>query len=396
MKLRVLMFAWEYPPRIVGGLARVVHGLSHEVTRLGHEVHVVTMDHPGTGPYTLDGDVHVHRVKADEWCPDFATAMNKFNFAMLRLAMKLHMQQPFHVIHSHDWMVSDAANVMKSVFRLPIVTTIHATEFGRMNGIKNDQQRYVDESERLLIERSDMVIVNSAGMAEELVQRWQTPRNKLAVVANGITPSAVQCVQDASALRRKHHLGEGPIILFVGRLVWEKGVHVLLQAGPAILEAVPNATIVIAGTGNYMGELQAMASSLMLHDRVRFFGQANDRALAELYKMAACFVAPSLYEPFGIVALEAMAAEVPLVTSDRGGLAEINLHEKSGLTTFAEDPGSVAYQVIRLLRNPGYAEVLKAAALERVLTEYSWPLIAGQTVRVYETAMNLSLHESLN
>ena len=158
---RVLMLAWEYPPRVIGGLSRVVCALSRELVESGMEVHVVTADHPGTREYDLDQGVHVHRVKSQtDPTPDFLTWISRLNVGMLQYAIKLHRKHNFDVIHAHDWMVTDAAWVLKSGFDIPIVSTMHATEQGRMGGIHTDMQRYVNQLEWRLTFESDRVIVN--------------------------------------------------------------------------------------------------------------------------------------------------------------------------------------------------------------------------------------------
>lgn len=392
---RILMLSWEYPPRLIGGLGRVVCAISREMVAQGCEVHVITADHPGAEEYELDeGGVHVHRVKTQtgskggEWpTPNFITWDARLNFGMLQYALKLHSEKPFDIVHAHDWLVADAAWVLKSV-GLPLVSTIHATEFGRNHGIFTDDSRYIDTVEWRLIYESRLVIVNSSHMFDEVVDHFIVPPEKVITIPNGVFPDKLQSEHGNEILRAKHGVGDGPVLLFVGRLVSEKGVQVLLEAAPAILERHPGATIVIAGAGYYEAELRKLAESKGLSDSVKFFGLANDADLSELYTIADVLVVPSLYEPFGIVALEGMAARVPVVTSDAGGLKDIIEHTVDGITTFAGDPESLAWGILQVLDNPELAGQIKEAARNKVLQQFTWSKITERTLEFYKAALN--------
>jgi glycosyltransferase involved in cell wall biosynthesis len=367
----------------------------------GCEVHVITADHPGTAEYELDeGGVHVHRVKTQtgpdgvDWpTPNFITWDARLNFGMLQYALKLHSEKPFDIVHAHDWLVADAAWVLKSV-GLPLVSTIHATEFGRNQGIFTDDSRYIDTVEWRLIYESRLVIVNSSHMFDEVVDHFIVPPEKVITIPNGVFPDKLQSTDEAAVLRAKHGVGDGPVLLFVGRLVREKGVQVLLEAAPTILESHPGATIVIAGAGYYEGELRALVEAKGLVERVKFFGLANDADLSELYTFADVLVVPSLYEPFGIVALEGMAARVPTVTSDAGGLKDIVEHTRDGITTFAGDSSSLAWGILQILDNPELAGQIKEAARQKVLDQFTWTKISERTLSFYETALGQSALKS--
>lgn len=391
---RVLMLAWEYPPRIIGGLARVVCALSRELVKQGLEVHVVTADHPGTPEYEVDeGGVHVHRVKSqtnklgEKWdTPNFITWDARLQFGMLQHALRLHAEKPFDVCHAHDWLVADAGWVLKSI-GLPLVSTIHATEFGRNHGIHNPDSEYIDTVEWRLVYESAQVIVNSGHMLREVVDHFGAPAEKILVIPNGIEPDKLKNETPVEVLREKHGVGSGPVLLFVGRLVREKGIQVLIEAAPRILEEHPEATIVIAGAGYYEAELRATAVSAGVADHVKFFGNANDVDLSELYTIADALVVPSLYEPFGIVALEGMAARVPTVTSDSGGLMDIIEHTVNGITTFAGDKESLAWGILQVLNNPELAVSLTTAARKKVLEQYTWRAIATRSREAYDFAV---------
>lgn len=388
------MLAWEYPPRLVGGLARVVCAVSRQLVQQGCEVHVITAGYDEDPEYTLDEGVHVHRVRTqtgmdgrDLKTPDFLTWDARLNFGILQYAIRLHRERPFDIVHAHDWLVADAAWVMKS-FGLPLISNIHATEFGRNHGsLPSESSRYIDTVEWRLIYESTQVIVNSRHMLTELTEHFRVPAQKVEIIPNGIDADRLESEYDESVLRAQHALPDGPVVLFVGRLVHEKGIQVLLQAAPSILASHPDATFVIAGTGYFEEELRATAGKLGVAERVRFFGQANDSDLSELYAMADALVVPSLYEPFGIVALEGMANRVPTITSDSGGLIDIVEHMSNGVTTFAGNPQSLAWGILQVLDNAELADQLSQRAREHVVSNYSWKAITARTLAAYHAVL---------
>ena len=385
MPKRVLMLAWEYPPRVIGGLSRVVWALSRQLVKDGMEVHVVTADHPGTEEYSLDDGVHVHRVKSQtDATPDFITWVSRLNIGMLQYSIKLHQEVTFDVVHAHDWMVTDAAWVMKSGFGIPLVSTIHATEQGRMGGIHTDMQRYVNQMEWRLTFESWRGIVNSHHMRNELQHLFNLPVDKIRMIPNGTDPSHFDFEFDPAPLRNLYARAEQKIVLYVGRLVNEKGVQVLLEAAPQVLQNYPGTQFLIVGTGYFMDELKSRAHHLGVDHNVKFLGYVGDEELLKLYKIADIVAIPSLYEPFGIVALEAMAAKVPAVVSDVGGLRDFVRHMETGITTYAGNPQSLAWGLLEVLRNPGLAENLRRNALESVQNVYNWKVISDQTYAVYQ------------
>ncbi|MDZ4832652.1 MAG: glycosyltransferase family 4 protein [Candidatus Melainabacteria bacterium] len=388
MKERVLMLAWEYPPRIIGGLARVVWALSKELAAQGLEVHVVTADHPGTAEHELDGLVHVHRVKTQsDTTPDFMTWVSRLNIGLLQYALKLHQEKPFDIVHAHDWMVTDAAWVLKTGLGIPVVSTIHATEAGRMGGIHTDQQRYVNQMEWRLTFESWRCIVNSQHMYWELNKLFNVPFDKIAVIPNGTDPSHFDFEFDAKPARMMYAAEYQKIVLYVGRLVNEKGVQIMLQAAPMVLSHYPGTQFLVVGTGYFMDELRSQANALGISHNVRFLGYVSDDDLLRLYKIADIVCIPSLYEPFGIVALEGMAANVPVVVSDTGGLRDFVENGQTGITTYTGNAQSLAWGLLEVLRNPDLAAHLRKTAYEKVHTVYNWKAIAHATRDVYESVL---------
>lgn len=398
MKEQVLMLAWEYPPRIIGGLARVVWALSKELANMELDVHVVTADHPGTLEHELDGSVNVHRVKTQtDTTPDFLSWVNRLNIGLLQYAIKLHQEKPFDIIHAHDWMVTDAAWVMKSGFGIPIVSTIHATEAGRMGGnIHTDMQRYVNQMEWRLTFESWKIIVNSKHMLHELNRNFNVPTDKIVIVPNGTDPSHFNFQFDAKPLRANFAAEHQKIVLYVGRLVNEKGVQTLLYAAPMILSHFPGTQFLIVGTGYFMDELKSIAHGLGIDHNVKFMGYVSDEELLRLYKIADVVTIPSHYEPFGIVALEGMAANVPVVVSDVGGLRDFVEHMETGITTYAGNAHSLAWGILEVIRNPELADRLRKNAYEKVQNVYNWKSIAHATYDVYRQVLKAVSIENAN
>ena len=388
MSKRVLMLSWEYPPRIIGGLARVVAELSKQLAANGWEVHVVTADHPGAPEHENDNGVFVHRVKSQtDPTPDFVTWIARLNVGMLQYAIELHRQAPFDIVHAHDWMVCDAAWVMKKGFGIPIISTMHATESGRMKGIHTDLQRYINQIEWRLTFESWKVIVNSTHMLYELHNQFSLPLDKMRVIPNGINPDLFDFEFDAKAARGQFAAEWDKIVLFVGRMVQEKGVQVLLNCVQSITSQCPGTTFLMVGTGYFLDDLKRQAEHLGITRDVKFLGYVSDPDLLKLYKIADIVAIPSLYEPFGIVALEGMAAKVPVVTSDAGGLTDFVEHMANGITTYADNTHSLTWGILQLLRDPELAQRITAEAYDRVCHIYNWKIIARQTAQLYQDVL---------
>lgn len=382
----VVMLSWEYPPCQVGGLSRHVHALARALVRQGSNVHVLTRHAPGLPEQATEEGVMVSRVRPYfHEPPDFCLWASHLNFALLEAGVRLldGLSGPV-VLHAHDWLVAHAARGLKSLFQLPLVVTIHATEHGRNRGIHDRSQQYINDVEWWLTYEAWQVILCSQAMRQEVRQLFHLGDDKLAVIPNGVDlPSDRADRRVAPALLRERFAAPGERLLFhIGRLVPEKGAAVLLEAMPLLLRRHP-VRLVIAGTGPFQAELERRAAALGVADRVHFTGWVADETAAALYHHADVAVVPSLYEPFGIVALEAMALGTPLVASGVGGLNEIVRHGENGLKAVAGSPLSLAEQIDRLLLDRPLARRLAAGARHEVKTRYSWESIAAQTADLY-------------
>ncbi|BDI28316.1 glycosyl transferase [Capsulimonas corticalis] len=400
--MRVIMLSWEYPPKIVGGISRHLYDLAHALKAQDVEVHVVTCEHPGAAAEAVEDGIHLYRVVPQGQANDFIHWVHLLNNAMFARADALVQEllgvdsegnalppsedDPI-VIHSHDWLAFFAGNELKYKYRLPFVSTIHATEYGRNSGINGPIQEYINSIESRLQHESWRVIVCTEFMKRECEKALLTPWDKMDIIYNGVDASKFQLPEfseeERAAFRARFAAPEEKIIFFVGRMVREKGVQVLIEALPKIRWGYHDAKLLIVG-GGHKDHLYNLASYLGMERHVYFPGFVPDEDLMKIYQIIdiACF--PSLYEPFGIVALEAMAAKVPVVVSDAGGLPEVVLNNVTGITTYAGNPNSLGDGILKLLHEPETAKRLAEAAFARLQTDFHWDNIARQTVGTYD------------
>lgn len=391
--MRVLMLSWEYPPKLVGGLGRHVFELSQALVAQGTQVQVVTSEAQGApGREQAAGAWRIYRNSGPELqAPDFLTEIQQLNFGLLEAAIPLAGQAD--LVHAHDWLVSFAARTLKRAFGLPLVATIHATEYGRNGGLHSDLQRYIHGAEWMLGYEAARLVVCSRFMRDEVMRVLTMPADKVRVIGNGIDPRRLQLAEQErsqlAAFRAKLAAPDEQVVLFVGRMVREKGIETLVEAAPRVLAVHPNTRFVLVG-GPSAGWLAERAGALGVGERVRLTGFVPEQDLAKCYACAQVAVFPSYYEPFGIVALEAMAAGVPVVASDVGGLASVVEHEVTGLTTYAGNAESLAWGINRVLSDRPAARARARRAKTRVAQRYTWEQMAKQTAAVYEEAIAVS------
>jgi len=389
--MRVLMLSWEYPPNLVGGLGRHVAELVPALVERGVDVQVVTPKVDDAPPLEEDQGVTIHRVPMPARSggyPDFYTLVRHANESLGAACQQIiESAGPFDLIHTHDWLTAFAARDLKHRNRLPLVATIHATERGRGRGqLSGPEAQRINDAEWELTYEAWRVITTTRYMAEELERYFSTPADKVDIIPNGIDPRRFQELEgvDLSAFRARYALAEEKLVLFVGRIVREKGVEVLVRAMPLVLASVPEAKLVVAGKGPELDYIRQLAWDLDLSHKVLLPGFVSIEDRDRLYKVADCAVFPSLYEPFGIVALEAMAARTPVVVSEVGGLREVVRHGETGITIYPNDIESCAWGIVHTLQHPEWARMRVENAYREVLTVYNWDTIAASTIGVYE------------
>lgn len=393
--MQILVLSWEYPPKSVGGLAQHVYHLCNALANIGEEVHIITVGGPETPLFEKVNQVNVHRVHPYQLsAPDFRTWILQLNISMLEYAINLvNKMGNIDLVHAHDWLVAYAGRAIKHAYKIPMVTTIHATESGRNHGLHNEEQRYISDVEWWLTYEAWRVIVCSQYMRQELKGIFQLPEDKLKVIPNGVNPDDFKTSAGIEELKKKNAPKGERVIFFIGRLVQEKGVHVLLDAVPKIVAHSGPVKVLIAGEGPRKDFLMYKARAMGIENLVDFVGYVNDEARNKLFKMADVAVFPSLYEPFGIVALEAMAAGTPVVVSDSGGLGEIVQHGVNGLKAYVGSADSLADNILNIFNQKGLAEKLQKRAFTEVRDIYSWSAIAHETSGVYREVIS-QYHQS--
>ena len=391
-RLRVLMLSWEYPPVMVGGLGRHVHALATALAAAGHEVTVVTR-HATDAPLeeVLDG---VRVVRAPEDPPAFPLATPSllawtmaFNHSLTRAALHATATDTYDVIHAHDWLVTHTAVTLRDHLGVPLIATIHATEAGRHQGwLPAELNRTIHTVEYWLGHEAARVITCSGYMRWEVSRLLDLDPADIAVIANGVDAPTWQSTPGAVAAARARYAADGPLVGFAGRLVYEKGVQHIVSALPELRDRHPGLRLVIAGDGPYRPELQGEVARLGLERNVHFAGFVG-ADLPATFAASDTVVVPSIYEPFGMVALEAAAAGAPLAVSATGGLAEIVEPGVTGMTFPAKDPSALADAVSGLLADAHAAKRMANQARTMVRTRYGWSSIAAKTAETYRATI---------
>ncbi len=392
--MKILMLSWEYPPYMSGGLGQHVKELAPALLAIDAtlELHIVTPAFGASSSHEIVGRLHVHRVAtalpSDDRVYDDVLAANP---SFVEVAQQvIEDSGPFDLLHVHDWLLSFAAIELQEALGLPLVATIHATERGRYRGaLYSDMSRAIDAAERRLARQAQRVITCSVAMQHEVRDFYDVLSERISVIPNGIDGSRLRRLsgEDLSEFRRRYARPEELIVFNVGRMVYEKGADLLVESAPRVLSQAPDAKFVIGGRGPLFPSLSQRINDLSLHDKVMLTGFLTDEERDQLYVVADVCVFPSRYEPFGIVALESMAAGTPVVVSDVGGLGTVVQHEQTGLTTYAEDVYSLGQAIVRVLNDPQTASARARLAQAYVEDCLAWPVIAGMTCDLYQAVL---------
>ena len=394
--MRLLFISWEYPPNVVGGIGRHVSELVRAFIALTGETtppfHLdLLTPHTGNAPRyeELSESITVHRVETPSVNPmDLFNSVVDNNRYLVSKAKELHDHDPYSLIHVHDWLTASAGIELKHDWKIPLVTTIHATERGRhQSHLPSEISRNINQLEWQVCFESWRLIVCSSYMAGELRSFFDVPLDKVTLIPNGVDVTPFQsCPEDRVRELKARFAPNGEKLLFyIGRITPEKGVQVLLQALPAIREKHPNVRLIVAGRNSE--QLQPLVDELGIRGAVELLGYIDSETRDCLYRGVDAAVFPSLYEPFGIVALEAMAAGCSVIASEVGGLAEVVDHRRTGLTVRVNDTQSIAWAVDQLLTDPVQAQAMRSRALQEVTRSYNWLTIAASTLKMYKAVV---------
>jgi glycogen(starch) synthase len=335
--VRVLIVSWEYPPVIVGGLGRHVADLADALTALGHDIRVLTRgSEPRSRTETING-VPVTRAAVDQLNIDFSSESvlawtQAFEHALIRAGLTLLESWQPDVIHGHDWLVAQTTRTLHERCGAPVVATIHATEYGRQQGwLGEPVPRAIHSVERWLCQNAAAVITCSQFMADQVADLFDLQRGAIAVIGNGIDPGQWQRSPAEVDVARSRYRGDGPLVAFAGRFVHEKGLQELIKALPLLATDYPGLAAVLVGRGPDLAAQQDRAVRYGVADLISWPGFLDGGDLAAVLAAADVVVVPSLYEPFGLIALEAQAAGTPVAVSDTGGLRDLVVDGQSGV-----------------------------------------------------------------
>lgn len=411
--MKIVVLVYEYPPKIVGGLGTYAAEITRKFVMMEHDVTVFTMnDDQGSLPTReIWRGIEIHRplhIDISDSLPDVVAEDVKkwgrgiqlfskilvYNYlSASKLVNELIRKENFKydIVAAHDWLSVIAGITVKRETGLPLVFHVHSTEKGRTLG---NGSEVISSIELRGAKLADMVITVSYAMKDELISLGFPPE-KIHVCHNGVdpqkyNPNAVN-QEDVKRLREFYGISEDdPMILFIGRLVGVKGVDKLIMAMPYVLQQHPNAKLVIVGVGDMQEYLKNLVNVMGLNNSVRFnfnFVSEEERIL----HYAACDVAvfPSLYEPFGIVALEAMSMERPVVVGAAGisGMREVvtcSGEEQCGYHINPNNPADIAWGINNVLESPEKRRWLGKNGRQRVLREFTWEKAAERTIALYE------------
>ena len=389
--MRICHVSWEFPPVVYGGLGRHVFAIAKEQARAGHDVVVIShigidADDGQASPRedVVEG-VRVVRVVRDAPFVAFEPEtllgwITGLSSAMTRAGLDVAREWRPEVIHSHDWLTAHAGSVLSEAMDVPWVHTIHATEAGRHQGwLPSPLSKAIHSIERWSVHAADRVVVCSQHMKWEVDRLFDQP--EAVVIPNGVDASAG--LVDAALRSEARAKYPGLLIVHTGRLEWEKGAHTIIEALPRLRRTHPEVQCVIAGRGSQRDALVDVAKRKKVASRVHFEGWLPEPNLRALVASADVAIVPSIYEPFGIVALEAAVVGTPVVAARAGGLAEFLDGDRHGWGFVAGDAVDLARAVRECVDDPEEAHKRAAAARNHVHDHHSWAAIADRTVAAY-------------
>lgn len=391
--MRIALLSWESLHSIaVGGVASHVSELAAALQRTGHNVHVFTRRAPKQSSHDCIDGVHYHRCFY-QGHHDFVDDVNNMCRSFVDRVFEVEdFIGNFDVIHAHDWLCANAMIWIKQGRGHKCVLTIHATEYARCgNTFPHGRASRIRDQERAGTYWTDRVIAVSQATKNELMWMYEVPEGKVSVVYNGVSPSRFELSTDPGEDKRRYGIEPfDPTVLFCGRMAWQKGPDLLMEAVPAILRFHSNARFVFVGDGEMLAGLQARARQLKVDHAVRFTGHRSGEELIRLFKMADVICVPSRNEPFGIVVLEAWSACKPVIVTQSGGPSEYVRHEVDGLKI---DPNSssVVWGVCRLFSDFEKARWMGQNGRKSAEDRFRWDMIVRQILAVYQEVCPLSL-----
>ena len=387
--MKIALLSWESLHSInIGGVGAHVTELGGALQRKGHEVHVITrMGRPDHPQHECIHGVYYHRTPY-QWHPDFIDDVNNMCRAFVNTVFHLegYMGSHFDIVHAHDWLASNAMVWVKQGRGRKSILSLHSTEYGRCgNNFYGGRSARIRDHERHGAYCADRVICVSNALKNEVTWMYNVPDWKAHTIYNGVNCHNYDGWVDPGSVKRKYGIGPlDPVVLYSGRLVFQKGPDILLEAIPYVLRYYPNAKFVFAGDGEMRGRLEERARQMNIAHATRFIGFQNGWRLGDLYKACDCVCVPSRNEPFGIVILEAWSAGTPVVASENGGPSEFVWHDVTGFKVYP-NPNSIAWGIGSLFADFEHGRWMGRNGRIAVETGFSWDIIADQTLHVYNS-----------
>jgi glycosyltransferase involved in cell wall biosynthesis len=384
--VRIALFAWESLDSVfVGGAGVHVSELARVLNGLGHEVHLFTRRAAGQEHYELQDGVFIHRCTFDHHSDFLRETWNMCSSFEHQFFATRARTGEFDVVHAHDWLTAEVLSLIKHQCSAKRVLTMHSTEYGRCgNQICPGQSEAVRHREWQGIFDAERIICVSKALQDEVVRLYNAPTDKCRVIYNGVWPKNfdVPCVPGVVKTSISVH-PMAPMILFAGRVVYQKGVDILIEAIPHVLNHVPTAMFVFAGDGEMRWDLERATKTRNLERNTRWLGKVSGERLRGLFKSCDAVCVPSRNEPFGIVILEAWSAHKPVVATVIGGPGEFVRHDHTGFS-INPNPDSVAWGIGHIFANFEHARKMGENGRREVEERFTWDIVAKQTVEAYE------------
>ena len=414
--MRILMFGWEFPPRMSGGLGTACFGMTKALAGLGHRITFV-LPHAGetsaapfldlvsasgiplSGTDPEEGETELLRrltvhplpallspyLSADRYRdlflsgegrfrdtaavygPDLIAEVTRYGRAAGAVARRLS----FEIIHAHDWMTAPAALLARRISGKPFILHVHSLEYDRSGENVNHQ---ILEIEREGLGKADRIIAVSHRTKRMIVERYGIPQEKISVIYNAVTRAEAQRVY------RVERKGDRKMVLFLGRITFQKGPDYFVEAAARVLQVLPDVTFVMAGAGNMMGQMIERVGELGIGNRFHFTGFLQGEEIERIFSMSDLYVMPSVSEPFGIAPLEALSHNVPVIISKQSGVSEVLTHV---LKVDFWDINEMANKILAVLRHPPLSEtLLRQSGFE--VQQLTWEKSAAKVAEVYQ------------
>ncbi|HID25878.1 MAG TPA: glycosyltransferase family 1 protein [Thermoplasmata archaeon] len=366
--MRIAMIGWEYPPFKVGGLGTHCYRLTRALADLNVKIDFYMPKLSSSKPENTR-NLRIKEVGVTRVFPydkPYEQPIEGGFFESVYMYNRLCSEKIkgcYDLVHCHDWLTIQAGVTVKKRLGIPLVFTVHSTEYDRCGGIYPNE--WFINIEREGMENADRVIAVSNFTKKIIVEKYGISEGKVRVVHNAVSP-----------------IGEGEkskIVLFLGRLTIQKGPEFFLRAAKRVLEE-EDCLFVVAGSGDMLPQLISLAVDLGIAHKVMFTGSLTDDEVKHIYRIASVYVLPSVSEPFGITALEAVSAGTPTIVSKTAGVSEVL---KNCLLVDFWDTEEMANKIVALLRYKPLHKTLRENAKKEVAF-FTWDVTAKKTLEVYK------------